>query len=175
MGVALRATMALAALALALAAPAARRHELHAAPPAARRLEVDYEGYKKLAMEGNAEALQQKFKHASPEEQLAIKNEILRMRGEKPVELPERKQGGGGGGGGGKRLARGSDGKMHDVADPVEAGKEFARRHGMDGARRPAPASRARAHTTHRPAAQTTSTRRRSATRPSRCGRASTT
>ena len=62
-------------------------------------------------MEGNAEALQQKFKHASPEEQLAIKNEILRMRGEKPVELPERKQGGGGGGGGGKRLARGSDGK----------------------------------------------------------------
>ena len=131
MRLALRATMALAALALALAAPAARRHELHAAPPAARRLEVDYEGYKKLAMEGNAEALQQKFKHASPEEQLAIKNEILRMRGEKPVELPERKQGGGGGGGG-KRLARGSDGKMHDVADPVEAGKEFARRHGMD-------------------------------------------
>ena len=62
---ALRATMALAALALALAAPAARR------------LEVDYEGYKKLAMEGNAEALQQKFKHASPEEQLAIKNEIV--------------------------------------------------------------------------------------------------
>ena len=96
------------------------------------------------------------------------------MRGEKPVELPERKQGGGGGGGG-KRLARGSDGKMHDVADPVEAGKEFARRHGMDGARLPAPASRARAHNTHRPAAQTTSTRRRSATRPSRCGRASTT
>ena len=95
--------MALAALALALAAPAARRHELHAAPPAARRLEVDYEGYKKLAMEGNAEALQQKFKHASPEEQLAIKNEILRMRGEKPVELPERKQGGGGGGGGKRR------------------------------------------------------------------------
>ena len=173
MRLALRATMALAALALALAAPAARRHELHAAPPAARRLEVDYEGYKKLAMEGNAEALQQKFKHASPEEQLAIKNEILRMRGEKPVELPERKQGGGGGG---KRLARGSDGKMHDVADPVEAGKEFARRHGMDGAlraaRHPPPV---RAHTTHRPAAQTTSTRRRSATRPSRCGRASTT
>ena len=122
--------MALAALALALAAPAARR------------LEVDYEGYKKLAMEGNAEALQQKFKHASPEEQLAIKNEILRMRGEKPVELPERKQGGGGGGGGGKRLARGSDGKMHDVADPVEAGKEFARRHGMDGARRAPPGTR---------------------------------
>ena len=115
--------MALAALALALAAPAVRRHELHAAPPASRRLEVDYEGYKKLAMEGNAEALQQKFKHASPEEQLAIKNEILRMR----------------------------------------------------AARRPAPASRARAHNTHRPAAQTTSTRRRSATRPSRCGRASTT
>ena len=143
MGVALRATMALAALALALAAPAARRHELHAAPPAARRLEVDYEGYKKLAMEGNAEALQQKFKHASPEEQLAIKNEILRMRGEKPVELPERKQGGGGGGGGGgKRLARGSDGKMHDVADPVEAGKEFARRHGMDGARCAPPGTR---------------------------------
>ena len=121
--------MALAALALALAAPAARR------------LEVDYEGYKKLAMEGNAEALQQKFKHASPEEQLAIKNEILRMRGEKPVELPERKQGGGGGGGG-KRLARGSDGKMHDVADPVEAGKEFARRHGMDGARCAPPGTR---------------------------------
>ena len=129
MGRALRATMALAALALALAAPAARR------------LEVDYEGYKKLAMEGNAEALQQKFKHASPEEQLAIKNEILRMRGEKPVELPERKQGGGGGGGG-KRLARGSDGKMHDVADPVEAGKEFARRHGMDGARCAPPGTR---------------------------------
>ena len=55
MALALRATMALAALALALAAPAARRHDLHAAPPAARRLEVDYEGYKKLAMEGNAE------------------------------------------------------------------------------------------------------------------------
>ena len=138
MRLALRATMALAALALALAAPAARRDELHAA----RRLEVDYEGYKKLAMEGNAEALQQKFKHASPEEQLAIKNEILRMRGEKPVELPERKQGGGGGGGGGKRLARGSDGKMHDVADPVEAGKEFARRHGMDGARCAPPGTR---------------------------------
>ena len=60
MRLALRATMALAALALALAAPAARRHELRAAPPAARRLEVDYEGYKKLAMEGNAEALRRR-------------------------------------------------------------------------------------------------------------------
>ena len=88
MRLALRATMALAALALALAAPAARRHELHAAPPAARRLEVDYEGYKKLAMEGNAEALQQKFKHASPEEQLRAARHPPPVRA--PITRPAR-------------------------------------------------------------------------------------